>query len=173
MLNVTLLSIAGCQVQQDEIVVGGQTYRKSDVTYVEQIVNVSSYQFPRKPVGALGIAQVRLRAQRLSAESVSLRGSLAPLMDELTARFEERADQEVFSIHFLDGDGKEITHQGVNYGVLVATEGDRYAFSIDVDIDADRFDSVESIAIDWSKRLDDAVAAFIESDEGRIWVNEH
>jgi hypothetical protein len=177
MLNATLLSfvvltLAGCQTRE-EIWVGGLTYQKRAVTYVEKTVTVSSYQFPRKPVGELGIAQVRLSAKRLSAESISLRGSLVPQMEQLAAHYDDAGDQDVFSIGFLDVIGDELARQDVTFSALVPAEDDRYTFSIDADIDADRFDSVESIAIDWSQRLDDAVAAFIESDEGKIWVNEH
>ena len=94
-------------------------------------------------------------------------------MEQLAAHYDDAGDQDVFSIGFLDAIGDELARQDVTFGALVPAEDDRYTFSIDADIDADRFDGVESIAIDWSQRLDDAVAAFIESDEGKSWVNEH
>lgn len=136
---------------------------EEEFRYVEQSFSLKIYQFPTQPIGALGVVQVELNAKRLSADSVSIRGSLAPQMDELAERYSDRGALEVISIDFLDADGAKLAHQGVAFDQLVPTTDGKYTFSIDANIDADRFDGVESIEIGWSQLLDDAVAAYLET----------
>ena len=140
---------------------------EEEFRYVEQSFSLKTYQFPTLAVGALHIVQVELNAKRLSAESVSIRGSLAPQMDELAERYSDRGALEVISIDFLDADGAKLAQQGVAFERLVPTTDGKYTFSIDANIDADRFDQVESIDIGWSQLLDDAVSAYLETDKSR------
>ncbi len=152
LMPLAVFMLASCQYTPEE-----------EFRYVEQSFSLKTYQFPTQPIGALGLVQVELNAKRLSADSVSIRGSLAPQMDELAARYSDRGALEVISIDFLDADGAKLTQQGVTFERLVPATDGKYTFSIDANIDADRFDRVESIEIGWSQLLDNAVAAYLET----------
>ncbi len=118
-MPLAVFMLASCQYTPEE-----------EFRYVEQSFSLKTYKFPTQPIGALGVVQVELNVKRLSADSVSIRGSLAPQMDELAARYSDRGALEVISIDFLDADGAKLTQQGVTFERLVPATDGKYTFPL-------------------------------------------